>query len=233
MLRRFEPRGKGRQGKFLPGLRRCTDTSQTPGSASPSEHPSHHPRQLTHREARLTRALGTRTNFVAGQGRHRASTPRGAGGGRRAVPGARASSNRTFAAAVKPKGWGWRSSVPGASNVVAVGRCAALQRTPPGFPGRGSLAGDRRSNYAPEGGIVTCGWQRPGTRLLASARGPGPPAESGTPARPRGRTHGEGAPVTYFSYSALSRSQRESLCFCQSLPCLQVVRRTTSSPLWT
>ena len=46
-------------------------------------------------------------------------------------------------------------------------------------------------------------------------------------------THGEGVPLTYFSYSALSRSQRESLCFCQSLPCLQVVRRTTSSPLWT
>lgn len=154
-------------------------------------------------------------------------------GGRRAAPDARASSSRTFAAAVKPKGWGWRSSVPGASNAVAVGRCAALQRTPPGFPGRGSLAGDRRSNNPPEGGIVTCRWQRLGTRLLASARGPGPPAGSGTPARPRGRAHGEGAPVTYFSYSALSRSQRESLCFCQSLPCLQVVRRTTSSPLWT
>ena len=40
-------------------------------------------------------------------------------------------------------------------------------------------------------------------------------------------------PVTYFSYSVLSRSQRESLCFCQSLPCLQVVSSTTSSPLWT
>lgn len=39
--------------------------------------------------------------------------------------------------------------------------------------------------------------------------------------------------ATYFSYSVLSLSQRESLCFCQSLPCLQVVRSTTSSPLWT
>lgn len=39
--------------------------------------------------------------------------------------------------------------------------------------------------------------------------------------------------ATYFSYSVLSLSQRESLCFCQSLPCLQVVRSRTSSPLWT
>lgn len=39
--------------------------------------------------------------------------------------------------------------------------------------------------------------------------------------------------ITHLSYSRLSLSQRASLCFCQSFPCLQVVRRTTSSELWT
>lgn len=37
--------------------------------------------------------------------------------------------------------------------------------------------------------------------------------------------------ITHLSYSRLSLSQRASLCFCQSFPCLQVVRRTTSSEL--
>lgn len=37
---------------------------------------------------------------------------------------------------------------------------------------------------------------------------------------------------TYLRYSWLSLSQRESLCRSQSLPCLHVVSRIISSPLW-
>lgn len=142
----------------------------------------------------------------------------------------------------KPKGCGCRSSLPGASHATA-----AAGRLPASFPGPRQRLG---ASWQPRQGQedrATHPKERPrlssGPREAASA-----PAHI-CPHLPGGRgrlrswacRHGPGdartgkghTPLTYFSYSALSRSQRESLCFCQSLPCLQVVRRTTSSPLWT
>lgn len=116
------------------------------------------------------------------------------------------------------------------------GHSIALQCRPASSPGRGSAE--------PAGSLTGAGRSH---RLAQSSDERLPPAAAsalahicsyvpgggGHAGMPWGYKHGEGAPLTYFSYSALSRSQRESLCFCQSLPCLQVVRRTTSSPLWT
>ena len=108
------------------------------------------------------RGLRTHTNFVSGQGKHRASTPRGTWR-RTAVPDARASSSSVpgFANTASSKGLrmqvigpqgeqhhgcgtakgcGCRSSVPRASNTTAAGRRATLQRPPAGS------AGDRRSD---------------------------------------------------------------------------------------
>jgi len=125
-------------------------------------------------------------------------------GAARAALGAGAPSGSTFAAGRVRQATGLRTIGPRASGTGAAG----------------SLTGGRRGDRPAR--------PRQGTSPLGTHL----PAEPGMPL-PWGCGHGEGTPLTYFSYSALSRSQRESLCFCQSLPCLQVVRRTTSSPLWT
>lgn len=110
------------------------------------------------------------------------------------------------------------------------------QESTPGFSVRPRSSNSRSPapSHTPEPGCSVPGSKPEGRGQRAPAPHPIPQPHTWLRwAGPRADQQRPDSGATYFSYSVLSRSQRESLCFCQSLPCLQVVRSTTSSPLWT
>lgn len=141
----------------------------------------------------------------------------------------------------KPSGCGCGSSVPGQAMPRLQDTASPFNASPPAPPAKAAHSQPAASRVtgeatdSPKGVMNAFLWPLPAHRHTSAHICPAARAACtvGHAGMPWGHKHGEGAPLTYFSYSALSRSQRESLCFCQSLPCLQVVRRTTSSPLWT
>lgn len=231
----FELREKTRQGKLLAcGGTQIQVTSQATlfGEHIPAIALSNQPTLGAWLTCDLERTEDS-YKLCLRAGKAQGMWPKRRWGDKKAVPNASASSNSTSAAGNVWKAIRLRIQVisPWARNATAAGHRIALQR----IPGQGSTE--------PAGSLTADGSSQ---RLAQRSDECFPPATASALAHicshlpggqhagmPWGYNHGEGAPLTYFSYSVLSRSQRESLCFCQSLPCLQVVRRTTSSPLWT